>query len=94
VRRRRPARELRTAIDCMPVVTRQAMKDAIAVNPIIVGAYSDRDGGVCPMLAAHRNGGRTSFASFGAFRPEPYSASPARMNWISGTKQPGEVRSR
>ena len=33
-------------------------------NPIIVGAYTDRDGGVCPMLAAHRNGGRTSFASF------------------------------
>jgi hypothetical protein len=33
-------------------------------NPIIVGAYTDRDGGVCPMLAAHRNGGRTSLASF------------------------------
>lgn len=33
-------------------------------NPIIVGAYTDKQGGVCPMLAAHRNGGRTSFASF------------------------------
>ena len=33
-------------------------------NYIIVGAYTDKDGGVCPMLAAHRNGGRTSFASF------------------------------
>jgi hypothetical protein len=40
------------------------MLDAVRVNPIIVGAYSDRGGGVCPMLAAHRNGGRTSFASF------------------------------
>ena len=33
-------------------------------NRIIVGAYVDRDGGICPMLAAHRNGGRTSLASF------------------------------
>jgi len=48
----------------MPIETRHAMKTAIAVNPIIVGAYTDRDGGICPMLAAHRNGGRTSFASF------------------------------
>jgi len=60
----RPARDLRLAIDTMPAATRQAMLDAIEVNPIIVGAYTDRGGGVCPMLAAHRNGGRTSFASF------------------------------
>lgn len=40
------------------------MLDAIDHNRIIVGAYTDRDGGVCPMLAAHRNGGRTSYASF------------------------------
>ncbi|MEX2196522.1 MAG: hypothetical protein WD844_14655 [Thermoleophilaceae bacterium] len=33
-------------------------------NEIIIGAYTDRQGGVCPMLAAHRNGGRTSFVSF------------------------------
>ena len=31
---------------------------------IIAGAYSDRNGGVCPMLAAHRCGGRTDFRSF------------------------------
>jgi len=60
----RPARDLRIAIDSMPAPTRSAMLDALEVNPIIVGAYTDRDGGVCPMLAAHRNGGRTSFASF------------------------------
>ena len=40
------------------------MLDAIEHNRIIVGAYTDRQGGVCPMLAAHRNGGRTSYASF------------------------------
>ena len=61
---RRPARQLRQAIDCMPLETRVAMREAVAVNPIIVGAYTDGDGGVCPMLAAHRNGGRTSLASF------------------------------
>jgi hypothetical protein len=34
-------------------------------NRIIVGAYVDpHSGGICPMLAAHRNGGRTSVASF------------------------------
>ncbi len=60
----RPARDLRIAIDRMPAGTRQAMLEALEANPIIVGAYTDRDGGVCPMLAAHRNGGRTSFASF------------------------------
>jgi hypothetical protein len=40
------------------------MLAAVEANRIIVGAYTDRDGGVCPMLAAHRNGGRTSLASF------------------------------
>jgi hypothetical protein len=30
----------------------------------IVGAYTDNRGGVCPMLAAHRRGGRTDLASF------------------------------
>jgi hypothetical protein len=62
--RRRPARELRIAIDCLPLQTRKAMLEGIEANRIIVGAYTDRQGGVCPMLAAHRNGGRTSLASF------------------------------
>lgn len=56
--------QLRTAIDCMPVRTRVAMLEGVRGNEIIVGAYTDRDGGVCPMLAAHRNGGRTDFLSF------------------------------
>jgi hypothetical protein len=62
--RRRPAHELRIAIDCLPLATRKAMLEGMDLNTIIVGAYVDRDGGVCPMLAAHRNGGRTSLASF------------------------------
>jgi hypothetical protein len=62
--RRRPARDLRLAIDCLPIATRRAMLEGIEANRIIVGAYTDRQGGICPMLAAHRNGGRTSLASF------------------------------
>ncbi len=62
--RRRPARDLRIAIDCLPLQTRKAMLEGVEGNRIIVGAYTDRTGGVCPMLAAHRNGGRTSLASF------------------------------
>src|SRR4051812_25124388 len=76
---RRTAQELRQAIDCLPKRTREAMLDGIGVNEIIVGAYTDRDGRVCPMLAAHRHGGRTSLAFFakawgrytGARRPRP-----------------------
>jgi hypothetical protein len=33
-------------------------------NPIVIGAYTTRSGGVCPMLAAHRCGGRTDFRDF------------------------------
>jgi hypothetical protein len=41
------------------------MLRGIATNRIIVGAYVDpKSGGICPMLAAHRNGGRTDVAAF------------------------------
>lgn len=63
-RRRRPAQELRLAIDCLPHDTKVAMLDGVRSSEIIIGAYTDRDGGVCPMLAAHRSGGRTSYAGF------------------------------
>jgi hypothetical protein len=59
-----PIDDLRLAIDCLPLRTREAMLAGVRANEIIVGAYSDRSGGVCPMLAAHRHGGRTSFVSF------------------------------
>jgi hypothetical protein len=39
------------------------MLDGIAANKIIVGAYATSDG-VCPMLAAHRAGGRTNLIAF------------------------------
>ncbi|WP_259311139.1 hypothetical protein [Capillimicrobium parvum] len=40
------------------------MLEGIRSNDIISGAYTDRSGGVCPMLAAHRAGGRTDFIAF------------------------------
>jgi hypothetical protein len=62
---RNPAQRLRTAVDSLPDRTKVAMLRGIERNRIIVGAYVDpRSGGICPMLAAHRNGGRTSLASF------------------------------
>lgn len=39
------------------------MLTGISGNDIIVGAYATGDG-ICPMLAAHRNGGRTNFIGF------------------------------
>jgi hypothetical protein len=61
---RDPISSLRTAIDCLPARTREAMLEGIRSSPIVVGAYTDSQGGICPMLAAHRHGGRTSFVSF------------------------------
>jgi hypothetical protein len=39
------------------------MLEGIQSNEIIVGAYTDSDG-ICPMLAAHRAGGRTDLIAF------------------------------
>src|SRR5690348_833134 len=55
--------ELRKAIDALPRHMRIAMLEGMAANDIIVGAYSSGDG-ICPMLAAYRNGGRTSLIAF------------------------------
>jgi hypothetical protein len=64
-RERNPAQRLRATVDALPDRTKEAMLRGIDSNRIIVGAYVDPDsGGICPMLAAHRNGGRTSLASF------------------------------
>lgn len=64
-RMRNPAARLRSTVEALPRRTRLAMLDGISSNRIVVGAYSDpRSGGICPMLAAHRAGGRTSVASF------------------------------
>jgi len=90
--RSRPARDLRTAIDCLPLKTRRAMLGGVEANRIIVGAYTDRSGGVCPMLAAHRNGGRTNFGTFarawdaftGANQRKPRRASRREVRTLEG----------
>jgi hypothetical protein len=73
----------------MPLNSRKAMLGGIEANNIIVGAYTDRQGGVCPMLAAHRNGGRTNLASFArawdrytGARGRPRSATSRELNTL------------
>lgn len=62
---RLPASRLRAAVEAMPRHSREAMLRGLDSAPIIAGAYSDsRTGGICPMLAAHRNGGRTDLSNF------------------------------
>ncbi len=55
--------ELRRSIDALPERARRAMLVGIDNNTVIAGAFSG-GGGVCPMLAAHRAGGRTTCVSF------------------------------
>ncbi len=62
-RRRATISDLRLAIECLPRHTRVAMLEGIRANPIIAGAYTSGED-ICPMLAAHRAGGRTSFIAF------------------------------
>ncbi len=55
--------ELRRSIDVLPERTRKAMLIGLGNNTVITGAFSGGDG-ACPMLVAHREGGRTSACSF------------------------------
>jgi hypothetical protein len=55
--------ELRAAVQCLPRATRIAMLEGLEAGPIIAGAYASGDG-ICPMLAAHRAGGRCNAAFF------------------------------
>jgi hypothetical protein len=50
-------------VQCLPRATRVAMLAGLDAGPIIAGAYASGDG-ICPMLAAHRAGGRCSAAFF------------------------------
>ena len=98
-KRDRPTYRLRLAVEQLPRHTKEAMLRGIDTNRIIVGAYVDsRSGGICPMLAAHRNGGRTSVASFarawdaytGAKRPRRATRREVRtlrslLEWSLGT---------
>jgi hypothetical protein len=47
----------------LPIETKQAMLAGLESETIVTGAYT-HDGGICPMLAAHRRGGRTDRESF------------------------------
>jgi hypothetical protein len=91
-KRRNNAQRLRNAVYAMPARTKAAMLRGIRSNRVIVGAYVDKRGGVCPMLAAHRNGGRTNFGTFarawdaytGAKQRKPRRASRREVRALEG----------
>lgn len=56
--KRQRARDLRAAIDSLPLSTRQDMLEGIEANPIIAGADGNIRGGVCPLFAASRQPSR------------------------------------
>jgi len=60
------AQRLNRSVGQLPTETRRAMLAAVEAGDLIVGAYTDRRGRVCPMLAAHRRGARTDVGSFPA----------------------------
>jgi len=104
-RRARQAQALRAAVSELSSVTRRAMLAALADEELIVGAYTDRRGRICPMLAAHRRGARTDVGSFPrawdafarARRPRP--ATERELEILKalleeGTAGPGPVRDR
>src|ERR1700754_2235227 len=61
---RDPITALERAIRSLPEPTRVAMLEGIREHPIVCGAYTDDRGGICPMLAAHRHGGRVTLLAF------------------------------
>ena len=63
-RRGQRAQDLSRAINNLPAVTRRAMLEAVEADELIVGAYTDRKGRICPMLAAHRRGMRSGVGTF------------------------------
>jgi hypothetical protein len=74
-RPRATIQQLSEAVQSLPRPTRIAMLEGLDAGPIIAGAYTSGDG-ICPMLAAHRAGGRCDAAFFAdawdqfAFRDE------------------------
>ena len=62
-----PTEELQQAIEALSVTTRAAMLEAVRcpATRLIAGSYVAPGGGVCPLLAAHRCGGRTHDGSTG-----------------------------
>ena len=99
-KRRNNAQRLRNAVYALPARTKAAMLRGIRSNRVIVGAYVDKRGGVCPMLAAHRNGGRTNFDTFarawdaytGAKSRKPRRASRREVRTLEGYLEMSLVR--
>ena len=99
-KRRNNAQRLRNAVYSMPGRTKAAMLRGIRANRVIVGAYVDKRGGVCPMLAAHRNGGRTNFGTFarawdaytGANQRKPRRASRREVRTLEGYLEMSLIR--
>jgi hypothetical protein len=99
-KRRNNAQRLRNAVYALPAKTKAAMLRGIRTNHVIVGAYVDKRGGVCPMLAAHRNGGRTNFSTFarawdaytGAKQRKPRRASRREVRALEGYLEMSLVR--
>ncbi|MFL5517460.1 MAG: hypothetical protein ACJ8DJ_14995 [Gemmatimonadales bacterium] len=99
-KRRNNAQRLRNAVYAMPARTKAAMLRGVRANRVIVGAYVDKRGGVCPMLAAHRNGGRTNFGTFarawdaytGANQRKPRRASRREVRTLEGYLEMSLVR--
>ena len=58
------ARRLNRAVKALPLEARRAMLAALEDDELIVGAYTDRRGRTCPMLAAHRRGARIDVGDF------------------------------
>lgn len=81
-RERQRAQALSRAVHKLPASTRTAMLAAARNDVLIAGGYTNRDGDICPMLAAHRRGARTDVGRFPlawdeftrAKRPRPATA--------------------
>lgn len=92
-KRRNNATRLRNAVDALPRHTAEAMLRAIDDNRIIVGAYTDKRGGVCPMLGAHRCGGRTNFGTFARAWDAYTGADKAKKSRSATTREVNTLRS-
>lgn len=60
----RRRRALSRTVFALPIESRQAMLRAIEDEELIVGAYVDRRGRICPTVAAFRRGARGTVGSF------------------------------
>jgi len=60
----RRRRALSRAVWALPLESRRAMLGALESEELIVGAYTDRRGRICPMLAAYRRGARSGAGAF------------------------------